>query len=117
MKLVGAQTRPAISGLEELPGKLNYFIGNDPRKWRKGVSTYSKVKYRDVYPGVDVVYHGNQGQLEYDFVIAPGKSPRRIKMAFTGMERITVDPDGALVLQGHDDRCARPLLVHRRFSG
>ncbi|MFN2510104.1 MAG: SBBP repeat-containing protein [Pyrinomonadaceae bacterium] len=98
MKLVGAQSRSAIIGLDELPGKLNYFIGTDPRKWRKGVAAYSKVKYRDVYPGIDMVYHGSQGQLEYDFLIAPGRSPRRIKMAFKGMESITVDPDGTLVL-------------------
>ena len=99
MKLVGTQAHPSISGLDELPGKLNYFIGNDPRKWRKGVAAFSKVKYRDVYPGIDVVYHGSQGQLEYDFVIAPGRSPRRIKMAFKGMESVSVDSAGALVLR------------------
>ena len=111
MKLVGARSRPSISGVDELPGKLNYFIGNDPRKWRNGVSAYSKVKYRDVYPGVDVVYHGSQGQLEYDFVIAPGRSPRRIKMAFKGMESITVDPDGTLVLRtaAGDIRQPKPI--------
>jgi hypothetical protein len=64
-----------VAGLDELPGKSNYFIGNDPSKWRTNVPTYGKVEYRDVYPGVNLVYYGNPaaaGQLEHDFVVAPG---------------------------------------------
>jgi len=64
--------------MDELPGKSNYFIGNDPKKWRTNVPNYAKVKYANVYPGVDVVYYGNQGQLEYDFVVQPGADPRQI---------------------------------------
>jgi hypothetical protein len=76
MKLIGANPQPPVAGLEELPGKVNYFIGNDPTKWRTNVPTYTKVKYEDVYPGVDLVYYGNQRQLEYDFVVAPGADPK-----------------------------------------
>ena len=71
MKLVGANPSPQLTGRDELPGKSNYFIGNDPSKWRTNVTTYAKVKYADVYPGVDLVYYGNQRQLEYDFLVAP----------------------------------------------
>jgi len=80
MKLVGGNARADVTGLEELPGKSNYFIGNDPTKWRTNVPNYGKVKYADVYPGVDLVYYGNQGQLEYDFVVQPGADPGQIAL-------------------------------------
>jgi hypothetical protein len=59
MKLAGANPDPQVTGLDELPGKSNYFIGNDPKKWRTNVPTYAKVRYEEVYPGIDVVYYGN----------------------------------------------------------
>src|SRR6266568_1543652 len=80
MQLLGANPAPQVVGLEELPGKSNYFIGNDPHKWRTNVPTYARVKYESVYPGVDLVYYGNQGQLEYDFVVQPGADPSRIAL-------------------------------------
>jgi hypothetical protein len=80
MKLVRANPNPKIVGTDELPGKSNYFIGNDPKKWRTNVTNYAKVKYGNVYPGVDLVYYGNQGQLEYDFVVQPGADPRQIAL-------------------------------------
>jgi hypothetical protein len=81
MRLVGANASGVATGADELPGKSNYFIGNDPKKWRTDVATYAKVKYQNVYPGVDAVYYGNQGgQLEYDFVVAPGADPRASKL-------------------------------------
>src|SRR6266699_3030553 len=81
MKLVGANQAAKVAALDELPGKSNYFIGNDPKKWRTDVPTYGKVKYEGVYPGVDLVYYGNQRQLEYDFVVAPGADPKAITLA------------------------------------
>jgi hypothetical protein len=81
MKLVGANPQAKVTGLEELPGKSNYFIGNDPKKWRTNVPNYAKVKYADVYPGVDLVYYPNRRQLEYDFVVQPGADPRSIQLA------------------------------------
>jgi len=87
MKLVGASPHAQVSGLEELPGKSNYFIGNDPKKWRTNVPNYAKVKYANVYPGVDLVYYGNQGRLEYDFVVAPGGDPRSIQLGIVSDEQ------------------------------
>ncbi len=79
MRLVGANPGAKVGGEDELPGRSNYFIGNDPRKWRTNVPVYAKVKYRSVYPGVDLIYYGNQGgELEYDFVVAPGANPSAI---------------------------------------
>jgi len=71
MELAGAHPGLRVSGTEQLSGTANYFIGNDPAKWHSNVPTYAKVKYSGVYPGVDLVYYGNQQQLEYDFVLAP----------------------------------------------
>ena len=89
-RLVGANLKAAVTGAEELPGKSNYFIGNDPQKWRTNVPNYAKVRYQGVYPGVDLVYYGNQGgQLEYDFVVAPGANPRAIRFALeTGNSKL-----------------------------
>ncbi len=81
MKLVGANANAKVAGLEGLPGKANYFIGNDPKKWRTNVATYAKVKYENVYPGVDLVYYGNEGRLEYDFVVAPGADLNAIRLS------------------------------------
>jgi hypothetical protein len=84
MRLVGGNAKGRIVGLDELPGRSNYFIGNDPKKWRTNVPSYTRVKYEGVYPGVDLVYYGNQGQLEYDFVVAPGADPAAIRFALSG---------------------------------
>jgi hypothetical protein len=80
LKLVGANSKSKVVGIDELPGKSNYFIGNDPKKWRTNVPNYAKVRYQDVYPGVDLVYYGNQRQLEYDFIVAPGADPNAISL-------------------------------------
>lgn len=77
MKLVGSNEQPRISGLDEQAGNSNYFLGNDARQWKTDVPNYRKVKYEGVYPGVDLVYYGNQQQLEYDFIIAPGADPKQ----------------------------------------
>jgi len=81
MKLVGGSMSPEISGLEELPGRSNYLIGRDPAKWHTDLPTYGKVSYRNVYPGVDLVFYGNHQSLEYDFVVAPGHDPKNITLA------------------------------------
>jgi hypothetical protein len=98
MSLVGAAPKPFVSGLDELPGKANYFVGNDPAKWRTNVPTYAKVHYREVYPGIDLVYYGNQRRLEYDFVVAPGADPKRIVLGFQGAQRLELNAEGELVL-------------------
>src|SRR2546425_5612407 len=98
MTFAGANPMPRLAGLRELPGKANYFIGNDPTKWRTNVSTYAKVRYDDLYPGIDLVYYGNQRQLEYDFVVRPGANPSRIVLGVRGADRLEVDAQGDLVL-------------------
>jgi hypothetical protein len=118
MKLAGANPQPRVVGLSELPGKVNYFIGNDPAKWRTNVPTYAKVKYAGVYPGVDAVYYGNQGQLEYDLIVAPGTDPKTIALAFEGAEKLELDEKGDLVLQiaGGELRLRKPL-VYQEIGG
>ncbi len=84
MRLAGANATSQVSGAQLLPGKSNYFIGNDPKKWRRNVPQFARVEYANVYPGVDLAYYGHQGQLEYDFRVAPGADPSRIAMSFEG---------------------------------
>jgi len=86
MQLVNANPAAKILGVDELPAKSNYFVGNDPKKWHTDVPTYAKIRYEGVYPGVDVVYYGNQGRLEYDFVVAPGGDPEKILLGIVGGE-------------------------------
>src|SRR5579884_3378215 len=97
MKLAEANPHPKISGEEELPGKSHYFVGRDPSKWRTDIPTYAKVRYRDVYQGIDLIYYGNQRQLEYDFVVAPGADPESIQLKFEGLSQVQVKPNGNLV--------------------
>jgi beta-propeller repeat-containing protein/uncharacterized protein DUF11 len=84
MRLEGANSSVRVSGASPLPGKSNYFIGNDRSKWRHGIPQFARVEYRAVYPGVDLVYYGDQGQLEYDFRIAPAADPNQIALRFDG---------------------------------
>jgi len=98
LSLVGANPDPVIRGEAALPGKVNYLRGKDPAAWRTGLSTYAKVRYEGVYPGVDLVYYGTQGQLEYDLVLAPGADPKVIRLAFAGADQMRLDDTGNLVL-------------------
>lgn len=98
MKVLDANPSPSIVGLEELPGKSNYFIGNDLQKWRTGIPSFARVRYEHVYPGIDLIYRGEQGQIEYDFVLAPGTEPKTIRVGFEGVDRLEVDAQGDLVL-------------------
>ena len=99
MTFNGANPQTEVVGLDQLPGIVNYFIGDDPSKWRTNIPTYQKVAYTNIYPGIDLVYYGNQGQLEYDLIVAPGADPSLIRLAFNGAEMLEVDPaTGDLVL-------------------
>ncbi|MBI1743495.1 SBBP repeat-containing protein [Candidatus Acetothermia bacterium] len=112
MKLIGANDQTLPAGEEELPGKVNYFLGNDRTKWHMNIATYAKVKYQGVYTGVDLLYYGNQGQLEYDFVIAPGADPKRIILGFEGIKGFEVNEQGNLMLQipGGQIELHQPLI-------
>ncbi|MGH9839084.1 MAG: SBBP repeat-containing protein [Blastocatellia bacterium] len=98
MKILNADRSARAEALEPLAGKVNYLIGDDPRAWRANVPTYARVHYASVYPGIDLVYYGNQRRLEYDFIVAPGADPGVIRLSFEGAERIDVDERGDLVL-------------------
>ena len=98
MKLLGTHRAPAAAGRGLLPGKSHYFLGNDPARWRSDVPAYERVEYKDVYPGVDLLFYGSEGELEYDFVVAPGSDPSRIAMGFSGVRKVRIDAAGNLVL-------------------
>jgi Calx-beta domain/Beta-propeller repeat/Domain of unknown function (DUF4214) len=98
MKLDGARRSARVGGEGELEGKVNYIRGRDPRSWRTGVETYSRVRYRDVYKGVDLVYYGTEGDVEYDFVVAPGADPKSIRFTLEGAP-VSLNAEGDLVLQ------------------
>lgn len=97
-RLVGANPASDLSPIDPLPGKSAWFRGKDPSKWITGIPTYARVKAASVYPGIDVVYYGNQSRLEYDFVIAPGADPGRIRMAFGGVSGLKTDATGNLIV-------------------
>ncbi len=97
--LKGAASSPQIEGVDRLAARSNYFIGNDPKKWHTDVPNYAKVELKHVYPGIDLIYHGSeQGQLEYDFRLAPGADPDAIRLGFKGMKKLALDKQGDLVV-------------------
>jgi len=111
MKLEGANSMPVVSGVDQQQARANYIIGNDPAKWIKGVETYSGVLYSGVYPGIDLMFYGNQQRLEYDFTLSPGADFRGIRLRFEGADQLELNPEGALVLHtaAGDVRHERPL--------
>jgi hypothetical protein len=133
MKLAGANPAAKVTGLDKLPGKSNYFIGNDPKQWRANVPNYARVKYEQILPGIDLVFYGNQRQLEFDFVIAPGVDPGAIRLAIeTGNRKfekrksklenpktkICIDADGDLVISidGSELRFHKPVVYQPEES-
>jgi hypothetical protein len=98
MQLVGGKSTSQGAGVDRLAGTSNYFVGNDPRQWHTAVPTYGRVAYHNVYAGIDLVYYGNQQQLEYDFTVAPGANPGLIQLNFEGAQAVTLDGQGDLVL-------------------
>ena len=118
MQLSGANPNPSISGIAELSGKVNYLHGHDPAKWRTDIPTYARVEYSQVYPGIDLVYYGNQQQLEYDFVVAPGADPNAIRLNFAGADKLDIDAQGDLVLHAkHGEVRFRKPVVYQEIDG
>jgi hypothetical protein len=118
MRLVGGNPATKVFGVDELPGKSNYFIGNDPKKWRVNVANYARVKYEQVYRGIDLVYYGDHRQLEYDLIVAPGADPGRICLSVAGADALRIDEFGDLVLltAAGEIRQKRPS-VYQLFDG
>ena len=98
MRFEGSNSTPEIAGTNPLPGKINYFIGNDPTKWHTDIPSYGAVRYKGVYPGVDAVFYGNQQRLEYDFVVAPGADPKAIALNIEGARKLGVNSRGDLTM-------------------
>jgi len=115
-QLIGASRQPHVEGDALLEGKSNYLVGADPSKWRTNVPQFGRVRASEVYVGIDVVYYGNQGEIEYDFVVAPRSDPRQIRMRFEGAERIETEASGDLVLRldGGEIRQRAPVAYQER---
>jgi hypothetical protein len=116
--LLGGNAAAKLTGFERLLTRTNYFIGSDPRKWKTNVPNYAKVKYSGVYPGVDLIFYGNQNLLEYDFTVSPGADPHVIALGFEGITDMRVDEKGDLILRtdAGDIRQSQPI-VYQQIDG
>lgn len=98
VNLLGSSANPQVVGEQPLRTRVNYFIGRDPKKWRTNVATYARIRYRNVYPGIDLVYYGNNGRVEYDFDLAPGADATQIQFRVQGADALKVDGAGNLLM-------------------
>ena len=118
MQFVGANPRAQIQGAAELPGKINYLVGNNPAQWHTGVATFGRARVAQLYPGVNLVYYGNQRQLEYDFTIAPGANPGAIKIHFEGVDKISIGAQGELILTVGKGEIRQPApVIYQMING
>jgi Beta-propeller repeat/Abnormal spindle-like microcephaly-assoc'd, ASPM-SPD-2-Hydin len=116
--LVGASRNLAVTGENPQPGKVNYFLGNAPTQWLTNVPIYGRVRYANVYPGIDLVYYGSNQQLEYDFEVRPGADPRKIQFAIQGASQIELDEEGNLVLSlGNGEIHFQSPIVYQQSGG
>jgi hypothetical protein len=118
MQVVGANPDIQGVGLDQLSGKVNYFIGSDPAKWRVDIPTYRAVQFDHLYHGINLVYYGNQQQLEYDFVVAPGADPSIIRLELSGADDVGLDAQGNLVMRsGSQDIIQHKPTVYQDLNG
>jgi len=117
MKIEGANLSARATGLHRLPGVSNYFIGNDPSRWHTNIPTYKEVQFEHIRPGVNLVYYGNQSQLEYDFVLSAGIKPQSLGLSFEGSDA-AIDQQGNLVFTSTDGRMSfrRPIAYQYHKS-
>jgi hypothetical protein len=115
----GSRPSPVLEGLDELKTKVHYYLGSDPAVWRTGIPTYGRVRYDEVYPGIDVVFYGHEGELEYDLVVTPGADPGLIRMNIRGAEGVESEASGDLVLHaaGEIVRIRKPFVYQERDGG
>jgi hypothetical protein len=99
LELLGTNKEASSKGSDQLPGKSNYFIGKDFAKWIADIPQYGKVGFKSIYAGIDLVYYGNNGQLEYDFLLSPGANPRALRFRVEGAKKVVLDGSGGLSLQ------------------
>lgn len=118
LQFVGANVAAQMSGLGELPGRANYFLGNEPSQWRTGVPLFARVRVAQLYPGVDLVYYGNERRLEYDFVVAPQADAGNIVLRFAGADKIQVNASGDLIFTLGSDEIRQPKpFVYQEVNG
>jgi Beta-propeller repeat/Abnormal spindle-like microcephaly-assoc'd, ASPM-SPD-2-Hydin len=117
MKLLDSNPKAEVSGQEELPGKSNYFIGNDPKQWHTNVRQFAKVRYENVYPGVDLVYYGHQGEMEYDFVLQPGANPQAIRLGIAGAKQLQLEHGDLVLRSAEGDVHLRSPHVYQEANG
>jgi hypothetical protein len=119
MRLEGANSAAEIEGVDRLPGKVNYFIGKNPKDWHTDVPSYARVKYTGIYPGVDLVFYGNQRRLEYDFVVAPGADPKVIQLSLKGAQKLRVNSNGDLIMSvtGGQVALQKPVIYQNLNGG
>jgi uncharacterized repeat protein (TIGR01451 family) len=117
MKFAGANPNTTLSGEDHLPGKSNYFIGNDPAKWRRGVPQFARVRYENIYHGINLVFYGNDGRLEYDFQVAAGADPAQAELEFSGAKKLELT-NGALVIREENGSVRlEPPTVYQVIDG
>lgn len=119
VRLEGASKAAVAEAQAPLPGRIHRLKGNDPRHWNIGIQPHARVVYRDVYPGIDVAYYGNNRELEYDLWIAPGVSPAAARLRFDGVRRIELADDGGLALETRSGTLMqrRPVAYQVRSGG
>jgi len=98
-RFAGANASPKISGAGPLAERRNFLLGSDPAKWHTDVPTFRKVLYEELYPGINLTFYGDQGQIEYDFEIAPGANPRAVRLAFDRAVQPRINEKGDLILK------------------
>src|SRR4029077_552832 len=98
LALAGANPHAEVEPLDAQLGKSNYLIGSNPSNWHRNVPHFARVRYRGVYPGIDLLYYGNQGQLESDYVLAPGASPSQIGVRVEGADKLKLTSKGDVIL-------------------
>src|SRR5437867_12105958 len=94
IQMLGGAANPDIAPADELPGRSSYFVGNDPAQWHAAIPTYAKVRYHNVYPGIDTLYYGTQRHLEFDFIVSPGADPTAIRLRIAGSSGLELTPEG-----------------------
>jgi len=118
LRLLGARRDPKVATRDALPGHVNYFLGNEPARWRTDVPTFGRVEYSSVYRGIDLAYYGDQGRLEYDFIVAPGAHPDAIRLAVDGARNVRVSDGGDLVLETETGPIAfRKPVTYQEVAG
>ena len=118
MKFTGAHNSPRIAAENELEGKTNYFAGSDASKWKTDIANYAKVRYSNIYDGIDAVFYGNQEKLEYDFIVAPNVSSDKIALEFSGADSLKIADNGDLILKfGDDELRQHKPIVYQETNG